>query len=366
MRQNLPKVPGCRVHLKKGRVYIYHRATGERLYAEFGTPEFAAELLALDRRAGARPPPVFIKTLGRLIDAYRDSEDFQALAPRTRADYQDKFNYLQPIAMMPLSDLSRAELMRIRDKARRAKKFHFANYLTTVLRLVLKWGVDRDWLPFNPAVEIARIERPKGLPQRNRAWTQAEKDAVLEAALGGIRTGIALGMFAAMREGDMLGLEWSAVAQGWVRWVQGKTGDPCGWPVDPVLAAILEEARLAAGGDPLPHRRIVVTRRGEPYTADGFRAIFFRLLKRLEAEQKIGPGLTFHGLRHSAGRELVEQGGTPAEVQSRLGHRTLAMANHYSREFDRDRLASSGAAKIAKTPAEVLPFPGRRGGSSMP
>jgi hypothetical protein len=38
-------------HAKTGIVYTYHRATGKRLKAEFGTAEFISELAALDADA---------------------------------------------------------------------------------------------------------------------------------------------------------------------------------------------------------------------------------------------------------------------------------------------------------------------------
>lgn len=345
---DIPKIPGVKAFAKAGIVYLYHRKTGERIRATYETPEFARELDRLDAKAGLpKRPSLGGKTLDDLITAYRDSPQFAALAPRTRKDYQHKFDYLLPIVMMPLVDLNRAELMRIRDKAHKAKKFHFANYLVTTLRLVLAWGIKRDWLASNPANEVERIERPKHLGQfPNRAWTDAEKVAVLEAAHGGVRTAIGLGMFAAMREGDALSITWSCIADGWVRWEQRKTRYMAGWPIRGEFAVLIERARREAGGAPLPNRTIVVNQQGTPYTQDGFRANFFRLLKRLERQGKIAPGLTFHGLRHTAGKEMVDHLATTAEVQTRLGHKTLAMAELYSREFNRTKLAESGADKL--------------------
>lgn len=362
---DLPKNPGVKSVKSKGTTYLYHRATATRIRAAYGTPEFTRELDALDAKAGLpKRPSLGGKTLGDLIEAYRAGPQFAALAPRTRADYQHKFDYLLPIAMMPLIDLTRGELMRIRDKAHKARKFHFANYLITTLRLLLQWGVARDWLTFNPAQEIERIERPKQLGKfPHRSWSEAEQIAVLAAAQGGIRTAVGLGMFAAMREGDAISVTWgAAAAQGWLSWEQRKTKEMAYWPVEGDLAFILDEARRAAGGNPLPTRTIVVNRAGQPYTGNGFRILFFRLLKRLERDGIIAPGLTFHGLRHTAGKELVEKGGTTAEVQTRLGHKTMAMAELYSKEFNRPKLASSGASKLRpQEPAEVVQFPGGKG-----
>jgi hypothetical protein len=80
---------------KAGRWYCYHRATGKRIPEEFGSPAFFARLAALDleaksnAEADARPD-----TLKALIVAYRASEGFSALAPRTRSDYEKAFAFL--------------------------------------------------------------------------------------------------------------------------------------------------------------------------------------------------------------------------------------------------------------------------------
>ena len=44
------RVKGVKRYRAKGRWYAYHRKTGVRLKAEFGTGEFFAELAALERR----------------------------------------------------------------------------------------------------------------------------------------------------------------------------------------------------------------------------------------------------------------------------------------------------------------------------
>ena len=76
------RVKGIKQYCSKGRWYAYHRKTGTRLKAKFGTGEFFAELAALEgkvRRAKALPG-----TLGLLFAAYRGSLAFNDLAGSTR------------------------------------------------------------------------------------------------------------------------------------------------------------------------------------------------------------------------------------------------------------------------------------------
>ena len=88
---------------RHGRRRCYHRKTGIAIdLVEYlkGSAEFMAECArigALTKATEAKPG-----TLGLLIQRYRSHAAFLDLAPRTRADYQSVFDYLKPIADMPL------------------------------------------------------------------------------------------------------------------------------------------------------------------------------------------------------------------------------------------------------------------------
>jgi integrase len=57
-------------------------------------------------------------------------------------------------------------------------------------------------------------------------------------------------------------------------------------------------------------------------------------MAKLKQKGRIGPGLTFHGLRHTVGTLLVEAGCDIDTVRRWLGQKTLAMAIHYSQTAD--------------------------------
>ena len=213
--------------------------------------------------------------------------------------------------------------------------------------VVFRWGVDRGFLAHNPAAGIAKLERPKKLADANRPWSDEKREAVLTAAPPPIRACVALGMFAGCREADAVGMTWESVGKdGWLRWKMQKTGDQIAIPIDPRLAAILDEVK--GGIIPHPSLRIVVgMRSGEPYTMDGFRAIFFRLIRKLEREGKVRDGLTFHGLRHTLGARLASLGASTKMIQTLLGHHTAPMAEHYSRAYDKRTLAQAAMTLIS-------------------
>jgi integrase len=335
------KVPGVKVYKSRGKVYAYHRRTATRIRAAIGTAAFLSEIERLNAR---QPPDPVPGTLGALIAAYRRSPEFLELAARTRADYQKVFNYLKPLDGDALITITSAYVIDVRDPAFLAHKRRFANYVLAVLRLTLKWGAVRDLVETNQAAAVPNLRRPRGTPRANRAWGEDECQAMLDAATGGIKVAIALGMFAGMREGDVIRVPRSIYDGGWLRWVQGKTGALVELPVHPTLREILEEA--AASSQAVASMTLVAGQKGRPYTSNGFQRMFFKLVRKLVAEGKVRPGLTFHGLRHTAGRLLADRGADPRTIAALLGHKTLQMAALYSDDHDRKKRAVAAVAKL--------------------
>lgn len=321
--------------------YAYHRKSGKRLPGTIGSPEFLTELAHLDGRPAVTSAP---GTLDALFLAYQASPEFTELAPRTRSDYAKVFDYLKVGAQHQLLvKLTAGDIMVIRDAAFHAKKRHFANYVVTVLRLVLKWGAVRDLVANNPGAGAQKLRRPASTKKANRPWAPSEIAAVLDAAEGGVKVASALGAYCGMRESDALSVTRANYDGVWMRWEQGKNGQRVDMPVDSRLKVILDAALAARQSDTLP---LAVGHYGKGYTLDGFRTMFWRLLQRLEAAEMVNPDLTFHGLRHTAGQALANAGASPHEIAALLGHKTLAMAEHYSREANRERLTSAAVHRL--------------------
>lgn len=61
---------------------------------------------------------------------------------------------------------------------------------------------------------------------------------------------------------------------------------------------------------------LVANRHGRPYTEEGFRGSFFKLIRglNLNKEGEIGTGLSFHGLHHTTGKLLAEADCTTEDI----------------------------------------------------
>ena len=229
------RVSGVKKVRSKGRLYFYHRRTGERIIAVPNTPAFVLEVERLDRLARPSPERKEMNrgTLGALIVGYRGSPEYSRLAERTRADYGKVFDYLSSIDGMPLVQLNAAAVIKIRDRALLQRKRRFANHVLQVLGTIFNWGKPRDLAPGNPAAGIPKVPRPRDMPKANRAWSQTECDVLLREATGGMKIAIGLGMFAGMRIGDAVRVTWSIYDGANLEWRQGKTGDAVWLPAHP-------------------------------------------------------------------------------------------------------------------------------------
>ena len=334
----LVRVKGVKRYRSKGRWYYYHRATGTRLNAEFGTGEFFAELAVLERkikREKAAPG-----TLGMLLASYRASPAFTDLAASTRRGYRDMMDIIQPIHEMPLSELTSPFIAGLRDKLAAQRGRRTANFVMAVVSVACGHGMEQGLIAQNPVKGVKRVRRQRGQPKANRPWTREECRAALEYLPGQLVLPVALSMFTGLRQGDVLTLKKNAVRDGLIWRETGKTGQEVSLPVHPDLRKILAAAPVHDAIN------LAATSNGTPWTSDGFRASFNKAMKKLELDNKIGPGLTFHGLRHTVGTLLIESGVELDIVRRWLGQKTLAMAIHYSEGADTSQQMSGAVLKF--------------------
>lgn len=286
---------------RKGSLYCYHRRTGKRIKAEYGTDAFIVEVLRLNAESLHAVPQPEDGTLGGVIAAYRASPEFQGLADRTKRDYQKVLDYLKPMTALSLERLTSKGIIQIRDKAFLSHRRRFANYVIQVIRILCSWGKPRGWLQHNPAADVPLIPRPRSMPKANRAWSDMELETVLGKAIGGLRLAILLGVCTGMREGDVLRFLWSGYDGQSIQARQAKTGTMVWLPVHHRLKVVLDSVERK-------HTTVVVGERGRPYTTNGFQSSFFKLIRKLEEAGNVQSGLTFHGLRHTVGKNLAEAG----------------------------------------------------------
>lgn len=354
----------------KGRTYHYHRPTGKKLPGEPGSAEFEAEYNRLEGVAVAVQEariPTTARTMGELFIAYRGSPAFLDKADSTKADYQEAMDWMKALHDVPLDVIDTPFLTHLRDDAFAKRKRWFANHLVRFLSALFNWARPYGHMSSNPAEAVPKIRKPRGAPVVNRPWSPAEMRAVMKVMPPELRVAVALGAYAGLREGDAIRLTWSAYDGAAIESRQLKTGDPIWVPAHSELRRILGEtraylpelaAKLSKKGRPVP-LTIVVGQRGEPFTEAGFRARFFKVIRQLVADGEVSPGLTFHGLRHTAATMLADAGCDTRDIMAVTGHKTEAMARRYTEHADQRRRATVAIAKL-----EAFTTPPKKGGNA--
>jgi integrase len=304
--------------------YCYHRATNTPIKAPFGTPEFVAEVTALNTRVIPKKKAL-PGSLGLLVEAFRRSSDWSVLRPETRVSYDRVFVLLRPLSDLPLVQLSRPFVFELRDQKIFPKRGRWmANYMVTVLSIILRFAENRGWIKTNPLSGRIKKIRNTSEVAANRPWSTAERRAVIERAPGHLRLPLALAMCAGLRKGDFLTLTMTAIKNGEIAVRTSKRGVVVRVPIHPVLAEALAER---------PKSNVVqvaVNSRGEPWTKTGFNASWRTFKMALEAEGVIEPGLTPHGLRHTLGTMMREAGADDRTISDVLGQKSTSMGRHYS------------------------------------
>jgi integrase len=313
----------------KGTIYYYDRLSGKRLYAEYGSNEFLAELAASRANVSHRSKSD-VKTFGDLRSAFIADDEFQDLADVTRAEYHAIFQYLKPMDLVPIKAFDAPFVSDIKRRAKKARSWSHANRVVGLISRVFNWGMEPGYTKTNPTDGVKKYRRPKGQKRINRRWHDYELDLVLYRAEPHLQTAIAIGAYTGLREGDTVALPLSAITDA-IRTKQSKTGKQIVLPIHEKLKPYLEEALDREGRQALT---LVIGKRGRTLTKAGFKAMFFRLIRKLEAEKLIQSGLTFHGLRHTVGTHLAEAGASDATIQAMLGHETPSQAQTYRRDAD--------------------------------
>jgi integrase len=327
---------------RHGKQRCYHRKTKAVVDLKrfpMGSAGFIAECARIDGLLNSATD-IRPSTLGALIVAYRSSPAFQGLAPRTQQDYQRFIDYLQPIADTPLTRFDRPLLVRIRDKANEKHQRRFGNYVRAVLSILFSWGLERGYVEQIPAQGVKDIRRPRGTPRANWPWSDAERYAVLDASSWALKVPIALAMFAGLREGDALSIPRSAYDGARLEFITGKTEQRICWPASSSLKEILDGAPKHQAST------LAANSRGQTWTESGFRGSWRSLRIKLEQQEKVQPGLTIHGLRHTVATIMREEGFDERTIADALGQKTESMARHYARDADLSRKMAGVAERL--------------------
>lgn len=311
----------------KGRTYYYHRLTHERLPDD--RDERAARVLEINRTMKGTVKNAAPGSLLDIIAHYKRSPGYRNLRDRTRHDYSVYLDILaETWGPHPVTSIQRKHALALRDNYLDTPSK--ADRLVTVLRILLAFAVEREFLKENPVRDIKPFPRGPG----HRTWPDEAVGRFLAKAPPTMALAIKLGLYTGQREGDCLTMSWHDYDGRTIRVVQSKTGAKLRIPVHTKLAEALE-------AHPRTSPIILTTETGKPFTGSNFRHHWSKAMKAAGLQ-----GLTFHGLRYTAAAKLAEAGCSLKEIAAITGHKSLGMIEKYTREADQERLAGAAIYRL--------------------
>jgi integrase len=337
MRVRLKGINSKTKRLADGRLVTYWWAWkgGPPLRGEPGSPEFIASYNEAIARKVIPPAGVLFS----ILQGYQASEDFRALAERTRRDYVAKIKLIEKaFGDFPLSALfdrrTRGVFKAWRDKlATRSRRQ--ADYAWSVLGRILSWAFDAGLVAANPCEKGGRLYRAS---RGDKVWSPDDEVNFLSKSPDHLRLPFLLALWTGQRQGDLLRLPWSAYDGTHIRLRQSKSGIRVVIPVGSPLKSALD---AAANNKKCP--LILTSSEGKPWTADSFRSSWRKACSAAGIF-----GLTFHDIRGTAVTRLATAGCTEAEIATITGHslrdvRSILDANYLHRD---QALAESAIRKL--------------------
>ncbi len=328
---------------RHGRQRYYFRRPGLKrvpLPGKPGSTEFLAAYGAAER--GETPArEVGSKrtvpgSLSALIVAYYQSAEFTTLAASTRATYRGVIERLRaehgdkPVRLMSADRIKR-------DKDRMAGTPAAANARLAILRLLMRFAVDRGWRKDNPLDGIKKVRSTGG---GFHTWTEEEIAAYEARWASGTRARLALALllYTLQRRSDVIGMGRQHQKGGALHVQQQKTGARLVIPIHPTLATELAHV-------PADQMTFLQTAFGAPFTSAGFGNWFAECCRAAGLPK----GCAAHGLRKAGSRRLAEAGCSASVIQSLTGHTTLKEVARYTAAADQEARARQGMEALSGT-----------------
>lgn len=256
--------------------------------------------------------------LREVIERYR-----REITPSKKGAIQESRRLAQwladPLANRPLANLRSSDFAAWRDSrleyGRAASTVrNDLNVISSIFETARKeWGFDGLKNPVKP---ISKPKLPKG---RDRRLVGDEEERLIRAAENypnaWVCAAIKLAIATAMRQGEILGLNWQQVdlQKCVLHLLDTKNGDRRDVPLSTRAVIIL---------DSLPRH---IDGMVFPLEVSTLQAAWKRILGKARIEN-----LRFHDLRHEATSQLFEMGLDVMEVSSITGHKTLNMLKRYT------------------------------------
>ncbi|MDR7032387.1 tyrosine-type recombinase/integrase [Mesorhizobium sp. BE184] len=320
---------------RHGRHVWYFKRAGKRvrLPDEYGSKEFnEAYAVCLTGEKPLKIEPAS-SSLAWLVGRYKESNDFKSLRPSTR---RMRDNVLKA-ACENAGKNSFAKITRKHiEEAMGRRKPHAANNFRKIMSRVFQWAVKQELLAINPCDSVDPV---KAQTDGHHTWTieQVEKYRKKHAVGTKARLALDLLLFVGLRRSDVVRVGKQHMKNGVISIRTEKTGS---WVHVAVFSALQKSIDATETGD----LAFLTTDWGQPFKSAASFGNWFR--DRCN-EAFLPIECRAHGLRKAGATIAADNGATVHELMAMYGWSKSSMAEVYTRESDKRRLARGAAERIA-------------------
>lgn len=324
MKHDLPYVNAYKDRHGRMRYYFRRKGYARRSLPHPDAPNFLdAYREASKPVARVEPSETFLPgTFKALCHEYEHSAEFGQLAKSTQRETRYVLNALvAKHGDNPINKFERRHIRIMRDSMK--DKPGAANKMLRVLKVLLGFAVDRDYIADTPA---RRIKMLKG--GEHRAWTAEEMEAFRARwPIGTLQhTSFAMALYTGQRRADLAGITWTSIAGDSFKLTQGKTGTVLVIPLHPELKKALAAVH--------PRAETILAKNGRALNPIYFGHLMAKAIEAAGLDEKC----VLHGLRKSAAVALIDAGCTPHQVAAITGHKTQNMIELYSKMRNQEKL----------------------------
>jgi integrase len=308
-----------------------------RIKAPYGTPEFTAAYEHAVRGEPAPEPAKFnAKTLGWLVDRYRDSAAWAKLSTATRCQRECILRLVTKTAgREPISRIDKGTIKK--GVERRMDRPHSARHFLQTMRGLFTWAISAEHASHDPTAGLKTI-RPQ--TDGHVPWTDEWCDQYEARWSRGTRERLAYDvlLYTGLRRGDAVRIGRPHVKKGvlTIRTEKRSAGKPGMIVTIPILPPLQET--LDAG--PIGDLTFIAGANGRPLKKESF-GNWFR-----DACEAASVPSRAHGMRKAGATRAANNGATEAELEAIFGWRGGGMASLYTRTANRAKLAAKAADKL--------------------
>lgn len=339
-----------RVRKDASRIYYYYAWKGgplvwkgDRLPVNL-TPDHPVCIAYAEAYASVKRARKAEGFVAGLVQDYRGSADYTALAPRTRQQWGmwldrivDEFGMLE---VEGCDDRAfRGEVIRWRDQWRSTPRQ--ADYAVQVMSRVLSYAKDHGKLDFNRATGIEKLYQSG---QRSEiVWTEADIEAVCDRAGPEAALAIRLAAATGLRRGDLVSLRWSEIGPHEIVRPTNKSrgARTARIPILPETRAVLDQLKASRSSV-----TVLATAQGRPW-GEGWLS---RMVKA--ACDAAGVDKHLHDLRGTFATRLCVAGFTDEEVADVMGWSVKAVSRLRRVYVNSDSVAKARILKLTRPSGE--------------